>query len=82
MAKTKWKHNLPLWPFYPSSRNKPDTCVEMVKQGFDYGIVPLDFIKLATLQDELYILPLTYIDGKPLILNLWLFYREDIYKFY
>jgi DNA-binding transcriptional LysR family regulator len=56
--------------------DKPETCKEMVLQGLGYSILPRFIIKKEELTDDLFIIPLATIDGKPLKRRLWALYRE------
>ncbi|WP_338450098.1 substrate-binding domain-containing protein [Niallia oryzisoli] len=57
--------------------NRPGTCKEMVMQGLGYCILPKYMFKKEELTEDLFILPLTHIDGQPFLRSLWALYREE-----
>ncbi|MEW9671612.1 substrate-binding domain-containing protein [Ammoniphilus sp. 3BR4] len=57
--------------------DRPETCKEMVMQGLGYCILPRYMIKKEELSEDLFVLPLTQMDGKPFMRNLWALYREE-----
>lgn len=72
-----WEENFMLPANITMITDKYETCIELVKQGVGYALLPLDCAQQAALQNTLYLLPLTYKDGSPLLVDLWAFYRKE-----
>ena len=71
-----WRTSFSVPPLIGMHANHGDTCREMVMAGLGYSI----FLSHAFLPKEsgLFELPLTYIDGSPLIRNSWMVWQKDM----
>ncbi|MBP3041912.1 LysR family transcriptional regulator, partial [Bacillaceae bacterium Marseille-Q3522] len=65
-----WQERFSLPPNICMEVDKVETCKEMVLKGLGYGILPQYLIK----EEDLFVQPLTYLDGKPFTRKLCALY--------
>ncbi|MFP7332945.1 LysR family transcriptional regulator [Shouchella clausii] len=72
-----WNDRFEEPPYTEMDLDRFETCKEMVKHGLGYAIVP--GISLSE-KDQLYIEPLYYLDGSPLLRRTWLLASREAAK--
>jgi DNA-binding transcriptional LysR family regulator len=77
IAEQWWQENYAKPPYISMEVDNLETCKKMVLKGLGYGILPKYLLSEEDLANDLFIYPLTFSDGKPILRKLWAFYRED-----
>jgi DNA-binding transcriptional LysR family regulator len=76
-----WQDHFSVPPYISMEVDKSDTCKQMVMQGLGYCILPRYIFQEEISNKELFILPLTQLDGTPITRKLWALYREEDLEF-
>ncbi|WP_249869194.1 LysR family transcriptional regulator [Oceanobacillus saliphilus] len=72
---TWWREHFQTPPLISMEVDKLETCKEMVLKGLGFGVVPNYVVKHH--KNNLSIQPLTSIKNKPIVRDLWLYYRKE-----
>lgn len=72
-----WAENFKQPPYISMEVEGLETCKKMVLKGLGYGILPKYILREEDLSEGLFIYPLTFANGEPILRNLWAFYREE-----
>jgi DNA-binding transcriptional LysR family regulator len=75
-----WDENFKQPPLIGVLTEKSQNCVELVKQGLGYAILPLSQADRLLLQGSIHILPLMNADGTPLLHNFYLYCGKEAAK--
>lgn len=71
-----WDERYSRPPYVFMEVDRSEVSKEMVIQGLGYSILPSYMIKQEERKD-LFVLPLTYLNGEPFMRNLWALYHEN-----